>query len=100
MNLDQLLGRRTLEVPCRVSIVNSNESLEAHVELEGVTVEPGDQVCVIDPPTEVTFGESLVCERRATVTRGGWYDRLWAHVSALFELNELYDLSFTPRRQL
>lgn len=93
--------RHTLgKVPCTVMIEHSNESLEAHVELEGITIEAGDQVLVHQPPTDVGFGERVVCSRRATVIRGGWIDRLWAKWRGTIELTELYDLSFTPRRQL
>lgn len=92
--------RRTIDnIPCTVTIVHSNESLEAHVELEGVTVEAGDQVMVHEAPTDVGFGEQIVCRRRATVIRGGLMDRLWARWRGNMELNELYDLSFTPGRR-
>jgi len=92
--------RRTIDnIPCTVTIVHSNESLEAHVELEGIDVDAGDQVLVHEPPTNIGFGEQIVCRRRATVIRGGLVDRLWARWRGNMELNELYDLSFTPRRR-
>jgi len=92
--------RRTLDdIPCTVTIIHSNESLEAHVDLEGVEVSGGDQVLVHQPPTDVGFGEQIICRRRATVIRGGLADRLWARWRGAVELNELYDLSFTPGRR-
>lgn len=95
------LFRKTLDdVPCTVTIVHNNESLEAHVDLQGVEVSAGDQVLVHQPPTDVAFGDRIVCERRATVIRGGWLDRLWSHWRGAIELTELYDLSFTSRRRL
>ena len=100
MNTDSPMFRRTLgRVPCTVTIVHSNESLEAHVELEGVDVGPGDQVLLHQPPTDVNFGEHIVCRRQATVIRGGCLDRLWARWRGAIEITELYDLSFTPRRR-
>lgn len=97
--LSPLFRRRIDDIPCTVTIVHSNESLEAHVELEGVKVDGGDQVLVHEPPTNVGFGEQLVCQRLATVIRGGLVDRIWARWSGAMEFHELYDLSFTPRRR-
>jgi len=94
-----ILRRRMNDVPCTVTIVHSNESLEAHVELEGVDVEAGDQVLVHQPPTDVGFGERVTCRRHATVIRGGLVDRLWARWRGHVELTELYDLSFSPGRR-
>ena len=48
---------------CTVEIEHSFDSLHAYVELHGIEVEPGDEVTVHDPPTEVPFGEKLVVER-------------------------------------
>ena len=100
MNLDRLLGREHFRVPCTVEVEHTNEFLGAHVELDGFDPQPGDEVRVHDAPTNVGFGERVVCQREATVMRGGWFDRLWARVSAAPEITELYDLSFTPRRDL
>jgi hypothetical protein len=95
-----LFRKRIDDVPCTVTIVHSNESLEAHVELDGIQVRAGDQVLVHAAPTDVAFGESVECRRQATVVRGNWIDRLWARWRGAIEINELYDLSFTSRRRL
>lgn len=99
MSLAPLFRRKIEAIPCTVTIIHSNESLEAHVELEGIEVNAGDQVLVHQPPTDVGFGERVECQRHATVIRGGLLDRLWARWRGAIELNELYDLSFTPRRR-
>lgn len=92
--------RQTIDdVPCTVTIIHTNESLEAHVDLEGVEVNAGDQVQVHGAPTEVGFGEQLTCRRTATVVRGGLFDRVWARWRGAMEFNELYDLSFSPGRR-
>jgi len=100
MKTNWLTGRHAFEVPCTVEIEHTNEYLKAHVDLDGVEVGPGDEVRVHDAPTGVAFGERVVCQRRATVTRGGWLDRLWARLAAAPEMTELYDLSFTSGRKL
>lgn len=97
---DRLLGRQQIVVGCTVTIEHTNESLEAHVELDGIEPESGDKVRVLDAPTDIRFGDRFVCERQAVVVRGGPLDSLWARLSAAAEFPELYDLSFTGRRQL
>lgn len=94
-----LFRKRIEGVPCTITIVHSNESLEAHVELDGVEVGAGDQVLVHDAPTGLRFGDRLTCRRTATVIHGGLADRLWARLRGAIDLTELFDLSFTPRRR-
>ena len=96
MSAPQLdLGHRTVEVPCTIDIENTLDSLHAYVELQGVEVGPGDEVLIIDAPTELpAYGERLVCERRAAVVRASWLDRLRAHLGSRFELTELYEVGF------
>ncbi len=93
-------GRRIVEVPCTIDIEHTQASLHAYVDLEGIEVGPGDTVLVHNAPTEVPFGEKLFCQRRATVVRAGWAERLWTKATAFLELTELYEVSFTPRRIL
>ncbi len=94
------LVRRRLEVPCTIEIEHTPRSLHAHVELQGIEVEPGDTVLVHDAPTDVGFGERTVCHSRATVTQAGVIERAWTKLVAFMELTELYEVSFTPRRSL
>jgi hypothetical protein len=92
------LKRRNFNVACNVEIANTAEALHAHVFLNGLEVEAGDSVLVHDAPTEVVFGQSLSCDRRATVSRASWLDKLWVRVSSRFELTTLYEVSFSPDR--
>lgn len=88
---------RRIEVSCTVEIAHTAESLHAHVVLDGIEPEAGDTVLVHDAPTNVRFGESLVCRRRATVVRAGPVRRAWTRLRARFELTELYEVSFSGR---
>lgn len=97
---DRLLGRRLFEVDCVVTIENTFDFLHSNVELEGIAPQCGDAVLVIDAPTHVPYGDSVTCRRRAQVLRGGPWDAFWGRVSAAAEFPELFDLSFTERRQL
>ena len=92
------LMRRNINVACNVEIANTAEALHAHVFLNGLEVEAGDSVLVHNAPTDVAFGESLSCDRRATVSRASWLDKLWVRLSSRFELTTLYEVSFSPDR--
>jgi hypothetical protein len=90
---------RRFDVPCTVEVEHSADNLHAHVELDGVEVEPGDTVTVHDAPTHVPFGERLVCRRIATVERAGPLQRAWTRLASRLELTELYEVSFSHRRR-
>ncbi len=86
------------EVPCRIEIAHTAEDCYAHVILQGVEVGPGDEVLVHNPPTRIAWGQTLVAERRATVSRASWWERLRTVFVARFELDLLYEVSFSTRR--
>lgn len=93
------IGQRAIEVPCTIDLENTLDSLHAYVELEGVEVGPGDEVLIIDPPTELPlYGERIVCERRAAIVRASWLERLRTHLGSRFELTELYEVGFQSWR--
>lgn len=98
--LDWMLGRRTVEITCTVDVERSFDSLHAHAIPEGIEIRPGDTVVVHGAPTTVRYGERVVAECRATVTRGGWFDRHLTPLMAMFELSELYHVGFEPREAL
>ncbi|MBB5746073.1 hypothetical protein [Brevundimonas variabilis] len=92
---------RHLQTPCTIEVEHSDESLHAHVALDGdPDIRPGDQVLVHGDPIHVAFGQRRTFRRFATVRRASPLERLWTKVTARFELSELYDVSFTPRRSL
>ena len=84
-----------------MEIEQSAESLHAHVELDGdVVILPGDEVRVIDAPSGAPMGECLRVRRVAVITRAGPFVRAWTRLVGPFELNGLYDVSFSERRTL
>jgi len=94
-----MIGRsRTTDVPCTVRIESSLTSLEAHVELQGVEVGPGDRVLVQDAPSEPGPRGHRFCRRRATVRHAGFARRAWTRWLAVLELGELYEVGFSSRR--
>lgn len=92
---------RSFEVGCTVRVINTFESLEAHVELDGdVKIEPGDEVKVHGEPIIVPYGESVSLRRNATVRRAGPIERLWTRMTGDLEFMELCEFSFSEERQL
>jgi hypothetical protein len=89
------LSRRRFDVPCTIEIEHTWESLHAHVELDGVTVEPGDEVHVHGGDIAVPYGESLVLRRTATVTKASAPERLWVKLTGDFEFMDLLEFSFS-----
>ncbi len=101
MSIFQSLQRQTFSIPCTIEIEHSTDSLHAHVELDGdFEIHPGDEVLVHDAPTEVAFGERVFVHRNATIVRAGMLERAWTRFVGHFELNELYEVSFSQRRKL
>jgi hypothetical protein len=92
------LGGRAIDCPCRVDLEQTTESLHAFVEIDGVEIHAGDRVIVHAAPTQVAFGERVVCERRATIVRAGVIGRLLARLEGYLELTELYEVSFSDGR--
>ena len=101
MNIFSVFGRRRMDVPCKVEIVNTFDSLGAHVRFsDGVVVHPGDEVIVHGSPVAVPYGESRVFERQATITRANGLERAWTRATGDFEFMELCEFSFSERNAL
>ena len=89
--------KRSIEVPCTVEIEHTADSLHAHVDLDGVEIEPGDEVIVHSAPVDVPFGQRIVVRRTATVVRANAAERAWTKLLAYLELTELYEVGFSPK---
>jgi len=89
---------RRQQVPCSIEMVNTRDDFYAHVVLEGVEVEPGDEVLVHGAPTRLAYGSHLVMDTQATVSRASGLGRWWTRLVARFELGLLYEVSFTSAR--
>ncbi len=93
---DWLFGRRTVQIRADVDIEKTAESFHAYAVPDGIDIRPGDVVTVHGVPTDIAFGDRLVLQRAATVTRAGLLERLWTEFTAFFELTELYEVGFMP----
>ena len=94
-------GRRAIHTHCTVAVEHTDESLSAHVELDGdLAIAPGDRVQVHGAPIRVAYGQRITVRRFATVQRANRLEQAWTKLRSRFELAELYEVSFTPRRSL
>lgn len=86
--------RRRFEVACTIDLESTHDRFHAHVDLDGVEVDPGDQVLVHNTPTRIPFGTQRTYASRATVHRASWLRRQFVKLTGGTELYELYDVGF------
>ena len=86
--------RRRIEVACTIDLESTHDHFHAHVDLDGVEVDPGDQVLVHNAPTHIPFGTQRTYASRATVQRASWLGRQFVKLTGGTELYELYDVGF------
>lgn len=92
----ELFPRKREETPCVVEVSHRFESLHAHVKFEnGAVVHPGDEVLVHGSPIMAAYGEVIVEERMATITRANMLERLWTRMTGDFEFMELCEFAFS-----
>jgi hypothetical protein len=96
-----LFTKRTEEVPCTVEVSHRFESLHAHVRFNnGAVVNPGDEVLVHGAPIMARFGEVVVEDRTATITRASRLERWWVRMTGDFDFMELCEFSFSEEVRL
>jgi len=96
MMLNPFMKEIREDVMCTVHVVNTLESLAAHVELDGdVKVRPGDEVLVHGKEIRVPYGESRMERRQATIRRAGWFEQQWVKLTGGLEFMELLEFSFS-----
>ena len=96
-----LLTREKETAPCMVEVSHRFESLHAHVKfLNGAVVNPGDEVLVHGAPVMAPYGEVVIEERTATITRASTVERLWTKFTGDLEVMELCEFSFSEEATL
>ena len=96
-----LLTRTKEQVPCTVEVSHRFESLHAHVRFDnGAVVHPGDEVLVHGKPVVAAFGEVIVEQRTATITRASALERMWTRMTGDFGFMELCEFSFSEELAL
>jgi uncharacterized Zn finger protein len=91
-----LFNKKAEVVPCTVEVSHRFESLHAHVRFNnGAVIYPGDEVLVHGAPIFAAYGELIVEDRQATITRATWIERLWTRATGDFGFMELCEFSFS-----
>jgi uncharacterized Zn finger protein len=91
-----IFTRSSEMVPCTVEVSHRFESLHAHVRFNnGAVVYPGDEVLVHGKPIMAAYGEVIVEDREATITRATAIERLWTRMTGDFGFMELCEFSFS-----
>ncbi len=86
--------RRRVEVPCTLDLEATQERFHAHVVLEGVAPNEGDEVLVHQAPTRIAPGERKVVQSRATVAQASALRRAWTRLIGTSEITSLYEVGF------
>ena len=90
------LTRTTETAPCTVEVCHTFDELSAHVRLDnGAVINPGDSVLVHGAPVLAAWGEHIVEQRTATITRASTVERVWTRMTGDFEFMELCEFSFS-----
>jgi hypothetical protein len=87
------MSRRS-EVPCTVDLESTHDHFHAHVDLQGVEVDPGDEVLVRNAPNRIAFGTQQTFESSAEVKRASWLKRQVVKLTGGTEIHELYEVGF------
>ena len=88
--------KATEQVPCTVEVSHRFEALHAHVRFNnGAVVHPGDEVLVHGAPVLAAYGELIIEDRIATITRATWVERQWVKLTGDLDFMELCEFSFS-----
>ena len=91
-----IFTRETERVPCTVEVSHRFESLHAHVRFNnGAVVHPGDEVLVHGSPIVAAWGEVIVEDRTATITRASLLERWRTRMTGDLDFMELCEFSFS-----
>lgn len=88
------LYRRTIDVPATIDLEATDRELHAHVVLEGVEVNEGDEVLVHGAPSYIALNEKRTMAATATVTKVSLPRRMWERVMGRTRITELYEVGF------
>lgn len=96
-----LFTREIEQAPCTVEVSHRFESLHAHLKLNnGAVIHPGDAVLVHGPDIMAPYGEVVIEDRLATITRASGVERLWTRLTGDVEFMELCEFSFSGEVRL
>ena len=88
------LYRRTIDVAATIDLEATSRELHAHVILEGVEVNEGDEVLVHGAPCYILLNEKRTRSARATVSKASLPRRAGERVMGRTRIMELYEVGF------
>lgn len=88
------VATRRSDVRCTVDLEATHDHFHAHVDLQGVNVDPGDAVLVHNTPSRIPFGTVESFESTATVYRASWFKRQMVRLFGSTEISALYEVGF------
>ncbi len=88
------VATRRTDVKCTVDLEATHDHFHAHVDLDGVNVDPGDAVLVHNTPSRIPFGTTETFESTATVYRASWLKRQMVRLFGSTEISALYEVGF------
>ncbi|MCC7055128.1 MAG: hypothetical protein IT355_17780 [Gemmatimonadaceae bacterium] len=88
------LFRRRIDVPAVIDLEATDRELHAHVVLEGVEVNEGDEVLVHGAPSYIPLNEKRTMTASATVSKASLPRRMWERVMGRTRITELYEVGF------
>jgi hypothetical protein len=86
--------RRRREVACTIDLEATQEEFHAHVELEGIEVNEGDEVLVHNAPSGIAIGTRRKMSSRATVHQASIPRRILTRVLGTSHITGLYEVGF------
>ena len=97
--MPQAHRNRRIETGCTVTVKHTEETLEAHVVLDdGLLPDAGDRITVFGEPVRIDYGSTATFKRPARLDRGSELDKLRVRILSMFQLTELYEVSFSDGR--
>lgn len=86
--------RRRIEVRATIDLEATDRELHAHVILDGVDVNEGDEVLVHGAPSYIALNEKRTMPATATVSKASLPRRAWERVMGRTRITELYEVGF------
>jgi hypothetical protein len=88
------LYRRRVDVNAMIDLEATDRELHAHVVLDGVEVNEGDEVLVHGAPCYIPLNEKRTMAATATVSKASLPRRAWERVMGRTRITELYEVGF------
>ena len=94
-----MMQRVSIIAPCTIRVDRTAECFQAHMDIDGIEINAGDEVRVLVAPNIVDHGGAMVCYSEVVVTRAGFFARLRERLFGFFDVLELVEVGFAPKER-